>query len=99
MSTSGHFFVYILASRKYGPIYTGVTGNLPGRIYMHREELIASFTARYRVHRLVYFEQHDDPLAAITREKQIKKWRRDWKVELIERTNPEWRDLFEDIAS
>ena len=99
MSTEGHFFVYMLASRKYGSIYIGVTGDLPGRTYLHREALTPGFTSRYRIYRLVYFEQHDEPLAAITREKQLKKWRRDWKIELIERDNPEWRDLFEQIAS
>lgn len=99
MSTSGRYFVYILASRKYGALYTGVTGNLPARTYIHREALILGFTTRYKIHRLVYFEQHDDPLSAIAREKQIKKWRREWKIELIERDNAEWRDRFEEIAS
>jgi putative endonuclease len=99
MSTSGRYFVYILASRKYGALYTGVTGNLPARTYTHREALIPGFTARYKIHRLVYFEQHDDPLMAIAREKQIKKWRREWKIALIERDNPHWRDRFEEIAS
>ncbi|MDR3473785.1 MAG: GIY-YIG nuclease family protein [Devosia sp.] len=99
MSTEGHFFVYLLASRKYGALYIGVTGNLPARVYIHREALIPSFTSRYRIWRLVYFEQHDTALAAITREKQMKKWRRDWKIALLERDNPDWRDLFEEIAS
>ncbi len=99
MSTEGHFFVYLLASRKYGALYAGVTGNLPGRIYMHREKILRGHTSKYQIRQLVWFEQHDDPLAAIAREKQIKKWRRPWKVELIESANPQWRDLFEEIAS
>jgi putative endonuclease len=94
VSTTGRFFVYLLASRKYGTIYTGVTGNLPERIYIHREDILPGFSSRYHVHRLVYFEQHDDPYAAITREKQIKKWRREWKIELIEKGNPQWDDLY-----
>ena len=99
MSTSGRYFVYILASRKYGVLYTGVTGNLPGRTYIHREDLVPGFTSRYHVHRLVWFEQHDEPLAAIAREKQIKNWRRAWKIELIETQNPDWQDRFAEIAS
>ena len=98
MSTEGHFFVYLLASRKYGTIYVGVTVNLPARAYVHREALIPGFTSRYHVHRLVYIEQHDDPLQAIAREKQIKKCRREWKIALIEKINPDWRDMFEEIA-
>lgn len=97
MSTTGRFFVYILASRKYGSLYTGVTGDLIGRTYVHREDLLQGFTSRYHIHRLVYFEQHDDPYFAITREKQIKKWRRSWKIELIEKNNPEWRDLYGEL--
>lgn len=97
MSTTGRFFVYLLASRKYGPIYTGVTGNLPERIYIHRNDLLRGFSSKYHVHRLVYFEQHDDPYNAITREKQIKKWLRAWKIELIEKANPGWDDLYESL--
>jgi len=74
--TEGRFFVYILASRKYGALYVGVTGNLPGRVYLHREEIFRGHTARYHIHRLVYFEQHDDPSEAIQREKRLKKWLR-----------------------
>ena len=99
MPTEGRFFVYILASRKYGALYVGVTGNLPGRVYLHREEILRGHTARYHIHRLVYFEQHDDPSEAIQREKRLKKWLRAWKIELIESFNPTWRDLFEEIAS
>ena len=99
MSTEGRFFVYILASRKYGPVYTGITGNLPVRTYIHRNDLFRGHTSKYRIHNLVYFEQHQTALAAITREKQVKKWLRVWKIELIESFNPEWRDLFDEIAA
>ena len=99
MPTEGHFFVYLLASRKFGALYIGVTGNLPGRTYVHRKDILRGHSAKYRIHRLVWFEQHDTPRAAILREKQIKKWRREWKIELIESVNPEWNDLFEEIAS
>ena len=99
MSSEGRFFVYILASRKYGALYVGVTGNLPARIAIHRDDILNGHTARYHIHQLVYLEQHSDPREAITREKQLKKWRRAWKIELIESTNPDWIDRFEEIAS
>jgi putative endonuclease len=88
----------MVTSRKYGPIYTGVTGNLPNRMVTHRDELIDGFTARYHLHQLVYFEQFDSPSDAILREKRIKKWRRAWKIELIEKSNPNWDDLFDSIV-
>jgi putative endonuclease len=94
---SGRFVVYILASRKYGAIYTGVTGNLPKRIYIHREALIPGFSSRYKTYRLVYFEQHADPRSAILREKQIKKWNRAWKIRLLEESNPNWDDLYDSL--
>ena len=97
MDTFGRYVVYILASRKYGATYVGVTGDLITRTYIHREDILASFSSRYRKHRLVYFEQHGDPIEAITREKRIKKWLRPWKIRLIEETNPDWRDLYPDI--
>ena len=87
----GH--VYILASRRYGTLYTGVTSDLARRIGEHRDGLIPGFTAQYGVKRLVFFESHDDVRDAIVREKRIKTWRRDWKIELIERDNPLWDDL------
>ena len=96
MITNARFFVYLLASRKYGAIYVGVTGNLPKRIYIHREALIPGFSSRYKTYRLVYFEQHADPRSAITREKQIKKWRREWNIALIEENNPDWDDLYDE---
>ena len=85
--------VYILASGRHGTLYTGVTSDLLGRIYQHRDGITKGFTARYDVHRLVYYEMHGEMDAAITREKQLKNWRRDWKIELIERDNPFWEDL------
>jgi putative endonuclease len=85
--------VYILASGKCGTLYIGVTSNLIGRLLQHREGLIKGFTSRYGVVHLVHFEMADTREAAIVREKQLKKWRRDWKLNLIERTNPDWTDL------
>jgi putative endonuclease len=85
--------VYILASGKHGTLYIGVTSNLLARLHQHREGLIEGFTSRYGVNRLVYFEMSDDMLTAIAREKQLKKWRRAWKIELIEEANPGWIDL------
>ena len=85
--------VYILASGKHGTLYVGVTSDLLARLYQHRERVTPGFTSRYGVHRLVCFEQADDMTAAITREKQIKKWRRDWKTNMVETANPGWVDL------
>lgn len=93
------FFVYILATRKDGPLYVGVTSDLPGRIAQHKARLIEGCTKRFNVDRLVWFEPHDNAAALITRERQIKRWRCGWKAELIEKGNPEWRDLYDDIAS
>jgi putative endonuclease len=90
-------FVYIMASKRNGTLYTGVTSDLVKRVWEHREGRVDGFTKRYGVKRLVYFEPHGDMYAAITREKQIKKWSREWKVRLIEAMNPEWRDLWETI--
>jgi len=92
------FYVYILASQRNGTLYTGVTSDLPRRIWQHKEGLVQGFTRKYFVKRLVYFEIHDTALSAITREKQIKKWRRAWKLDLIEKRNPGWEDLYELIA-
>ncbi|MCA0404288.1 MAG: GIY-YIG nuclease family protein [Proteobacteria bacterium] len=87
------YYVYILASQKYGTIYTGITSNLIGRLYQHKEGLIDGFTKKYQVNQLVYYEVHQDVYAAIMREKQIKKWNRQWKINLIEQNNPHWIDL------
>jgi putative endonuclease len=89
--------VYILTSQRNGTLYIGVTSNLQKRIWEHKNNLIEGFTKKYGVHQLVYYELHQDMMSAITREKQMKKWNRAWKVELIERQNPEWKDLWEGI--
>jgi putative endonuclease len=88
-----------MASRKHGTLYVGVTNNLVRRIYEHKIKAVPGFTSRYGVHSLVWFEGYDDPLNAIAREKELKKWRRQWKVNLIEQTNPEWIDLYDGLAS
>ena len=92
------YFVYLLASGKHGTLYLGVTNDLIRRVYQHKNKLLGGFTARYGIARLVWFECHDDPCSAIAREKEIKKWRRDWKIRLIEEMNPDWRDLYYDLA-
>ena len=92
------YYVYLLASQKHGTLYVGVTSNLLGRVYQHKTGVVRGFTRRYHVHLLVWFECYDDPLTAIAREKEIKKWRREWKINLIESTNPEWLDLYETLA-
>ncbi|MGE0063165.1 MAG: GIY-YIG nuclease family protein [Xanthobacteraceae bacterium] len=92
------FYVYLLASRKQGTLYVGVTRNLVRRIHEHKEKIVPDFTARYDVHRLVWFETYDQVVPAIEREKEIKKWRRAWKTALIEESNPDWRDLYPDIV-
>ena len=91
------YFVYILTNTWHTVLYTGVTGNLKVRIYQHREKLSAGFTSRYNVWKLVYFETGYDPAGAIAREKQIKAGSRQKKIELITRSNPEWRDLYEEL--
>jgi putative endonuclease len=89
--------VYILASRPNGTLYIGVTSNLIGRVYQHRENLIAGFTKRYDVHNLVWYEVHEQMESAILREKQLKNWSRIAKKRLIELNNPKWRDLWPDL--
>jgi putative endonuclease len=93
------YYVYILSNHKHGTLYTGVTNNLIRRVDEHKRGVIHGFTKRYNINQLVYFEDTCDIVVAITREKQIKKWRRNWKIELIELNNPHWRDLFIDISS
>ncbi|MEW9624850.1 GIY-YIG nuclease family protein [Rhodanobacter geophilus] len=95
--TSKQPAVYIMASGERATLYVGVTGNLRLRAWEHREGLVEGFTKRYGVKRLVWFEYRPDFPSAIEREKQLKKWNRAWKLELIETTNPEWRDLWEDL--
>lgn len=87
------FFVYILASRRNGTLYIGVTNNLARRMYEHKAKLVPGFTRQYAVNVLVYFEEFDTILEARAREHAMKRWRRVWKIELIEKTNPDWRDL------
>jgi putative endonuclease len=94
-----HYWVYVLASRIGGTLYIGVTNDLVRRVYEHREGFVEGFTARYKVTRLVYYEQFDDAENAIRREKRLKKWNRAWKVRLIEQTNPDWLDLYPSIAT
>ncbi|OYD25008.1 GIY-YIG nuclease family protein [Oceanimonas baumannii] len=89
--------VYMLTNQRNGTLYIGVTSNLVQRIWQHRQRAVEGFSARYGLHWLVYFELHDDMYSAITREKQLKKWKRAWKIRLIEVQNPGWRDLWEEI--
>ncbi len=91
-------WVYILASGPGGTLYVGITNNLVRRVYEHRNDLIPGFTKRYGVKSLVYFEEHATAPLAIQREKNIKHWRREWKIDLIVSMNPEWRDLYDEIA-
>ena len=91
--------VYILASAYRGTLYIGVSSNLLRRIWQHKNLSIEGFVERYRVKRLVYYEQYADMYSAISREKQLKRWRRAWKIQLVEENNPEWKDLWGDIAS
>ena len=90
--------VYMLASQPNGTLYTGVTNDLVRRVWEHRSDTLDGFTKKYGVHRLVYYELHASMIEAIRREKQIMKWRRAWKIELIEKENPEWRDLWPSIV-
>ncbi|MDX1520596.1 MAG: GIY-YIG nuclease family protein [Anaerolineae bacterium] len=88
------YFVYILASKKNGTLYIGMTNNLKHRAYEHKNNIVEGFTKKYGVRTLVYYEQTPDVNAAITREKQLKKWNRQWKIKLIEKENPNWDDLY-----
>ena len=98
MGIERRYWVYILASAIGGTLYIGVTNNLIRRVYEHQMGLADGFTKRYRIHRLLYFEQYDDIEAAILREKRMKKWNRAWKIGLIEELNPNWDDLYPGIA-
>jgi len=91
------YYVYILSSQRNGTLYVGVTDNLSRRVWEHKNKLGDGFTKKYEIHHLVYYETHTNPESAITREKQIKKWNRLWKLQLIEEKNPTWRDLYQDI--
>jgi putative endonuclease len=94
-----HSYVYILASKPYGAIYIGVTSNLIKRIYQHRTAEAAGHTKQYHIKRLVWYESHEDISEAILREKRLKKWKRNMKIDLIERTNPHWEDLWHHITT
>ncbi len=91
------YYVYIMASQKNGTLYTGVTSDLIKRVHEHKSDSFEGFTKKYSVKKLVYFEQTQDVVSAIEREKRLKKWNRQWKLDLISKSNPEWRDLYEDL--
>jgi putative endonuclease len=95
---SGSYFVYILASKRNGTLYVGVTNDLVRRMSEHKAKLVPGFTRRYGVDKLVYFEEYASILEARTRERSLKRWQRVWKLELIEKMNPEWRDLTYELA-
>jgi putative endonuclease len=92
------YYVYILASHKNGTLYTGFTAGLLARTWSHKNDIVEGFTKKYQVHRLVYYQVFEDRDAALKYEKQLKKWRRQWKLRLIETMNPDWKDLYKDIA-
>jgi len=93
------FYVYIVASSRNETLYTGMTDNLLQRIWQHKNDVLPGFTKQYGVKMLVWYEEHDTREAALRRERQIKKWNRNWKLHLIERVNPIWRDLYDEIAA
>ena len=98
LGVAKQFFVYIMASRRNGTLYIGVTSNLIQRVWNHKQGLVEGFTSKYQVGMLVYLEPHETAESAITREKQLKKWERAWKIRLAEHSNPEWRDLYWTIS-
>ena len=93
------FYIYILASKKGGFLYIGITSNLSKRIWEHKNEITKGHTSKYSIKRLVYYEVYDDFDNAVKREKTLKKWRRQWKIDLIEKNNPEWNELYREIAA
>ncbi len=93
-----HFYVYILASKRNGTLYIGVTSNIVQRVWQHKNNMVKGFTKKYSVKTLVYYEAHANADSAITREKQLKKWRRELKLRLIEERNPHWNDLYNEIS-
>jgi len=92
------YFVYILASKKNGTLYIGMTNDLIKRVYEHKSDLIEGFTKKYLVRNLVYYERYNEVYSAIAREKRLKKWKRRWKIDLIENGNPQWRDLYPELS-
>jgi len=93
------YFVYILASKRNGTLYTGMTDDLVQRVYEHKNDFVKGFSNKYGVHKLVYFEQCESFDSALWREKQLKEWRRSWKLDLIEGANPLWKDLFDELVA
>jgi putative endonuclease len=93
------FYVYILSNKRNGTLYTGVTSDLLKRVYEHKNDLVDGFSKRYGIHNLVWYEMHETAELAISREKQIKKWNRKWKMELIDNSNPFWDDLYEKLTA
>ena len=93
-----NYYVYILSSKRNGTLYTGITSDLVKRVYEHKNGLVEGFTKKYKVHNLIWYEIHKSAEIAITREKQIKKWKRAWKIEMIEKENLDWKDLYEVIC-
>jgi putative endonuclease len=91
-------YVYILSNKPQGTLYVGVTSDLIKRIYQHKSKFVDSFTSKYHLKLLVYYEIHNDIIEAIKKEKQLKRWRRDWKIKLIEKSNPKWGDLYGNIV-
>ena len=91
------YYVYVLASKRNGALYIGVTNDLNKRVYEHKNDFLDGFTKRYKIHSLVYFKQCENIETAISEEKRLKRWNRKWKLALIERDNPGWRDLYEDL--
>jgi putative endonuclease len=97
-SRKNMYYVYIMASKRNGTLYIGVTNNLTKRVYEHKHNLVEGFTKKYGVHKLVYYEQSEDVRSAIEREKILKTWQRQWKLRLIEEMNPEWNDLYDGLT-
>ncbi|MFC1644743.1 GIY-YIG nuclease family protein [Patescibacteria group bacterium] len=91
------YCAYILTNRKNGTLYIGVTGNLQKRVWEHKNKVVKGFTREYCCSKLVYFEQTENVMSALNREKQLKKWKRSWKIELIEKDNPDWSDLYDEL--
>ncbi|MBI4838283.1 MAG: GIY-YIG nuclease family protein [Nitrospirae bacterium] len=94
-----NYYVYILSSKRNGTLYTGITSDIVKRIYEHKNGLVDGFTKKYKIHNLIWYEMHNYAESAINRERQIKKWKRIWKLKLIEEENPQWIDLYENICS
>ena len=92
------YYVYILASKQNGTLYVGITNDIVRRVFQHKNDEVGGFTANYGIHRLVWYESCLDVREAIAREKQLKKWNRKWKLALIEKSNPQWRDLYDEIT-